>query len=557
MKPKRNIAALLLSLILLFPGCATPPDSPTETPSTESTVPEENSNIHCQYLPKNLDSPGDIPVLKWVCLTSRLFGGGTRTWNETAAQELNQMLADQNMPFRVQFVLLTMDEFLLDSTEWLALPEAQEALKDADLIYSGMGPEEMVNYLMPITEYVTGTAEPTLKNAVPHELYWIKGTVKDQIYGYCTHVYTGISSSGWTVKQDLLTKAGLSAEDFNRDFWEMDEVFAKLYAANGNQPFLDLQVVGQGVAGSQGMFGREVLSAYPGSVNNVFPKYYDGIGACFVIDYSAETPAVLNYLETDMCHKIQEAALRYVKAEYTTEDSSRAQVFYGTVNAHTLQEENNEFARIPRTKNYFSATEPVGFINGVAAVSKHPAEAVALLNLIAENEAFRMQLLYGKEGRDYKIEDGYYTLITQADGSDYSLDFLSPLAYFCGLTCNEEKANMKSPGTENWQLIPQEGKTALQTYQDILDDSVFFYPILFDYTGFEQELEAIQAILRKYFPAFVSEQMVGEQYDQMLQELKDAGSEKLLTELQRQLTQWQTENPVWQSGTDVSAEGAS
>ncbi|WP_289466231.1 hypothetical protein, partial [Klebsiella pneumoniae] len=68
---------------------------------------------------------------------------------------------------------------------------------------------------------------------------------------------------------------------------------------------------------------------------------------------------------------------------------------------------------------------PEGFISGVAAVSQHKAEAVSLLNLIAEDEAFRMQLFYGKEGRDYKIVDGYYEINIHDDGSNYSLDFLS------------------------------------------------------------------------------------------------------------------------------------
>ena len=39
--------------------------------------------------------------------------------------------------------------------------------------------------------------------------------------------------------------------------------------------------------------------------------------------------------------------------------------------------------------------------------------------------------------------------------------------------------------------------------------------------------------------------MTKEKYDEMLQALRDAGSDKILNELQRQLDEWLAENPNW------------
>ena len=122
----------LITLALMLGGCGNVLPQESMPDNTTISVPEITEPdptepapvITCQYLPQKVDNPDNLPVLKWVCLTVRNYGGGMRTWNEAAALELNQMLADKGMPFRVQFALLTMDQWLLDS-DWFSRPEAQ------------------------------------------------------------------------------------------------------------------------------------------------------------------------------------------------------------------------------------------------------------------------------------------------------------------------------------------------------------------------------------------------------------------------------------------------
>ena len=152
------------------------------TPSEWEIELEGKLIVSCQYLPQTVDNPENLPILKWVCLTDGLRGGTNRVWHEAAVHELNQMLAQRDMPFRVQFVMMTMSEWLMDSN-WFSRPEAQAVLKNADLIYGIMSADEAMEYLIPITEYVAGTAEHSLKNAVAHENDWAAAMINGEVYG--------------------------------------------------------------------------------------------------------------------------------------------------------------------------------------------------------------------------------------------------------------------------------------------------------------------------------------------------------------------------------------
>lgn len=541
-QPKKYLSLILAFIILLLAGCKyTDPESTAATSDgTITAIPTQPEPvITCQYLPAEIDDNEDLPVLKWVCLAERQFGGGVRTWNETAVHEVNQMLADRDMPFRIQFVLLTMDQWLIDSG-WFARPEAQKELVDADLIYGQMRAADMRHYLLPITEYTNSSAEISLENAVPHKYNWLIGTVANEVYGIPTalnQAYVG----GWIMNSEFLTKYDLTGDAFLGDFWEMDNLFKEIYKNNNEEPFLFVNR--DTILTSGNSFTGEMDSCLPGALYKIAAQSYKGSGACFAIDYTLDTPIVVNTLQTENARKIQSALARYKEAGYITDDQSLAQLSYGTVFGDCTYTDATENVMIPNTISVFHATASGGPVSGIAANSQYKAEALALLNLIAEDKEFRMQLFYGKEGRDYTVTDGYYEIKRYEDGSSYSLDFLSPLSYFSGLTSNIETANFLSPGTENWYLFTYDDKDLLETYQQILDNSILSYPIIFDYSGFESELKAMEAVYEKYFPDFSN--LTEDQYNKMLQELEIAGSEKVLDALQLQLDQWLSKNPNW------------
>ena len=539
---------LCLALALMLGGCgniaqqqSTPDNTTISVPEiTEPEPTEPDPVITCQYLPQEVDNPENLPVLKWVCLTERPYGGGVRTWNETAAIELNQMLADKNMPFRVQFVLFAMDVWLTDS-DWFSRPETQNALKNADLIYGMMTAEEMQNYLQPITEYVQADAASSLLQAVPHSLNWLSGTVEGEVYGIRT-IPAQSWSNGWVIAPEVFDTYGLSADDFTGNFWEMDKVFQKIYAQNGNKPFL-YNNNGKFLS-TEAFDPKAIVDYFPSTIYDLINNIYFDAGAIFGIDYSGQTPKIVNRLDTETVRNIQNALTRYIEAGYITDQAAKAVVHYGSVaGAHTYTRGQGETV-IPMTTPVFKATKANGYMSGISANTQNRECALTLLKLIVEDNEVAMQLFFGKEGRDYTIENGYYTLQTQEDSTSYSLDFISPLAYFCGMTSDKMTADMRSPGTENWNFAQYNGKTLLRSYQELLDESVLSYPVVFDYSGFEDELKAIETVCLEYFPKFTV--LTETQYNQMLKELEDAGSQKIVEALQKQLDQWLSENPDWQ-----------
>ena len=498
----------LISLALILGGCVNvkPQESAPDNTTifvpeiTEPEPTEPDPVITCQYLPQEVDNPENLPVLKWVCLTERPYGGGVRTWNETAAIELNQMLADKNMPFRVQFVLFAMDVWLTDSN-WFSRPETQNALKNADLIYGMMTAEEMQNYLQPITEYVQADAASSLLQAVPHSLNWLSGTVEGEVYGIRT-IPAQSWANGWVIAPEVFDTYDLSADDFTGNFWEMDKVFQKIYAQNGNKPFL-YNNNGKFLS-TEASDPKAIDDYFPSTIYDLINNIYFDAGAIFGIDYSGQTPKIVNKLDTETVRNIQNALMRYIEAGYITDQAAKAVVHYGSVaGAHTYTRGQGETV-IPVTTPVFKATRANGYMSGISANTQNRECALFLLKLIVEDNEVAVQLFFGKEGRDYTIENGYYTLQTQADGTSYSLDFISPLSYFCGMTSDKMTADMRSPGTENWNFVQYNGKTLLRSYQELLDESVLSYPVVFDYSGFEDELKAIETVCLEYFPEFTA-----------------------------------------------------
>lgn len=553
MKKYILVMLITLGLILLFLGCTS---MPTETsplpsdsqsavipPTSGTTKPEDTESepvVTCQNLPQQVENPENLPVLKWVCLTEFAIGGrGGRVWNEDAAHDLNKMLADRKLPFRVQFVLLTIDD-TYPGPLWFSQPEAQAALQDADLIYARMSAREMTQYLLPLTDYVTGNKEPNLNNAVVHETNWLLGTVDGQIYGISTFPQRP-QSNGWRIDTALLESSGLTPADLSVPFGEADEVLAKLYAANGNKAFLYLP--GSGVS-SQGELTVGIPDSYwPSPLRYMFPSAYSSIGSCFAVDYSAPTPTVINILETDTVCNLLAAIQRYRAAGYVTENSGW--VRYTTVSGDAVYETGGD-TYIPITKAYcpFSSAEYT-FATGICATTKHEQAAAKLLQLVAEDEGFQMMLFHGKEGRDYVIKDGYYEIITRDDGTDYSLSFLSAHSYFSGLTARWETADLRNPGTENWFYVAYEGMTKEETYLAMMDQEPGLeYPVIFDYAGYEDMVDKMVSVFKKYFPVLGmgNDESI---YNSMLEELKELGCDQLLENLQAQLDKWVAEHPDW------------
>ena len=502
---------------------------------TATGVPDTSFEIIKQTLPETVENRENLPVLKWVCL----FYGQERTWNESPVVELNQMLADKGLPFRIQFEILYANVRSTVPQDWFTRPEVIEALEGADLIYAHFSREEMKKWLAPVTDYVTGDADPSLNTALPHALAWVGSIVDGNIYGIPQYTQP-VFGRGWSVGKKLMDACGLSVEDFDRNFWEMDELFAEIYEKNGRQPFLYDSFSSYGSRST----GNGINQVLP--IPQAFRDFlYQDIGSCFSIDLTSGTPTVVNYLDTDACRDICQAIIRYKESGYLTTSMEDVKVRYSTYNT-TEPYAGQNTVEIPLSSSMLN-TFVMGWMSGVSVHSSNKEACINLLNLIVEDEAFRLQLCYGKEGRDYTVTDGLYTLIEQDDGSSYSLDRLSSLSPFFEFTGADSAAQSFSPSTRDNFILTHEGKNRLESYlADMENVKYVCYPITFDYSGLKTELDALSVVMGDYYGMFLGmEHYTEENHQEMLQKMKEAGSDKVIAELQKQLDAWLAENPNW------------
>lgn len=296
----------LLALFLgMFTGCGQENGNnegtfgqPPIWDDSENTTDGTKDAVTVQHLPATVDNPDNLPVLKWVCITDKYYGGENRFWREEAVHELNNMLKEKQLPFRIQFVMLHNSDHTL-YFDWNAEPTVLNALLEADLIYADMTAQQMKQYLSPITEHITSSAEPSLGNSVAHPLNWLQGTVDGEIYGIPTLPFQA-TVAAWLVDPGLLDELDLRADDFRNDYAEMDALFAQIYGTNGQTPFLfgNTGVYFDGskysplesITNFNDFYTGMPDSYMPGIISPYVMNRIHVVGSCFAIDYSSGTP---------------------------------------------------------------------------------------------------------------------------------------------------------------------------------------------------------------------------------------------------------------------------
>ena len=537
-----RIFAFLLAVLLLLAGCSVTPDitttgvpSTSVAPSVPATLPAE---IVIQTLPAEVENPDGLPVLKWVCLVDDIYGGGKRSWNEAAVHELNEMLAQRGASFRLQFVMLTSPDMVY--ADWLLRSEALKEIADADLIYGLMTTNQMRQYLAPITDYIDGTKSTALANLAIHPHSWVNGTTGGEIYGIPTRPVLA-NCGGWKVDPSVLRDYGLTEADFTNAYWEMDEIFSKIYESNGKEPFLYLSNEASLIF-SNSLNGGGVTTYINGNLKDELSLLVDYSGSCIAIDYSSGTPKVANYLELDSVRKLQAAAARHAEAGYTTGSYATALVSYTKCRLDHVYTDADGNLIIPSGELIID-TAAAKHVSGIAATSEHQQEAVELLRLLADDQEFQTQFFYGKESRDYTLTNGSYTLVEQDDKSNYSMDFVSELSYFSGFQ-SIDTPEYDSPSTlSHLYWMSDDGMSALETQQRLIDNSTIWCPIDFDYTGLESEILAVSKVAEIYLPGLA--RMDAATYDEMLKAFENAGINKIIDTLQKQLDEWLEANPDW------------
>lgn len=542
MNIRKTISVCALSVLLgltvacggqRVPEPSSAPKPPVVGGSSSETESEPEPVIIVRQYPQQVENPSNLPVLQWVCVD-----GVTISAKESSMRAVNAALAEKGLPFRLQITSILRENRQFE--DLFGEPETIAELEHADLIY-GCPPDAEIlkKYYLPLTAYVKGEAQPSLQNAVPHAVCWTYTTWDSQIYGIGWKPVYPVAS-GWNVDEKVFTELGCSADDFHHEYWEMDEVFARLFNNNEKKPFLSSSP--DGVMSDNAVRGAkaEITSALAGNLSNRF----QAVGSCFGIDYRVETPVIVNILDTDYFRQSAQALRRYQTAGYCTTGADMLigyNIAFSDIDCSYRDPETlNSFCKIPvgpavTELKAQSANSPVGVMSGVAVQSQHREEALELLSLIASDAEFRNLLAYGVEGEDYTVQDGIRTTIPDANGEVCNLTHLTCLAPFGGVATSDDQF-----------LLPlREGKDRLSSYRETVENSTIAYPLVFDYSAVQTQVRDMSEILKTYYMDFSAKGL--ETYDDTMEKLRKAGCEAVLLELNRQLTAWQAANPDWQA----------
>lgn len=168
----------------------------------------------------------------------------------------------------------------------------------------------------------------------------------------------------------------------------------------------------------------------------------------------------------------------------------------------------------------------------IPSTSAEPAAAMRFLNLMYTDARIVNLFQWGIEGEDYVVVDSKKGIISFPDGeTEDTVTYMNML----GLYGNQKLA---------YTLATDASAEEKQAYSDMAEAVGWEYEgFNFDSSSVNVELSRVQEVLNRYLPALESGSVDLEQaYPEFIQELKNAGIDKIIATQQEQLDAWLSEN---------------
>lgn len=182
-----------------------------------------------------------------------------------------------------------------------------------------------------------------------------------------------------------------------------------------------------------------------------------------------------------------------------------------------------EIVCAPRYENYYSTTSCIGSLQAVSANSKHPAEAVKFLELLNTDPEIKNLITYGIEGTHYKkTSDTSIELLE--DSSKYSTDYYTLGNEFIMYTVDPQARDL-------WDQF--------KAFNDASKPSVLV-GFSFSNENVKTEYASVMNITAQYLPQLFTGTAanVDQTVEEMNKKLYDAGLQKIIDEMQRQVNEW-------------------
>jgi len=161
-------------------------------------------------------------------------------------------------------------------------------------------------------------------------------------------------------------------------------------------------------------------------------------------------------------------------------------------------------------------------MTGISATSKNPEKAMELLALVNTDKKLYNLICYGIEGKHYNLDEN--GRVVYVENSGYA-----------------PKACWKFGNQFNALLIPGQPEDVWEQTMKMNDEAIKS-PLMgftFDTDPVKNEISNVATIIKEYHVIAVGAEDPEKYYDEMIERLKGAGIDKIVTEVKNQYDKWQ------------------
>ena len=410
---------------------------------------------------------------------------------------------------------------------------------DIYLPLDGLGKAVSSNKVISLNDYLDNELKETVDTI--GENYLRPSTYNDNVYGIQT--YRGnVMIYYWICDKELFDATGFSADDI-KNIRDLTPVLAKLKEQNENIVPIAPSL---GANNTPNSFNQLAILSARDDYEDVLIGSLNPLTCIEKDDLT-----IKNIYETDMFKEACELAYEWNQNGYVLPDASVATdapydlikagraasmtigYAYGTESVDEIMDAQcgKDIVAIPLCETLLT---PVTMYWSITQTCSNPEAAVKVLNMMFTNETVLNYIIFGVEGIDYvkgDVVDGIQT-IKYPEGYDMSSVAYTE-AYSCGIVGNQFIMYALEGNTKAEDIAFMKEKTETAKLSPIYG----FDP---DTTNVKTEQSAIGNVVSQYASGLLTGELDPEEYiPKMQEEMKDAGMDNFIAEVQTQLDAWE------------------
>lgn len=523
----KKVFSLILTLTLLFcTGCSPSEPAPVSSetdldPVITSSGEDEEDAATITYYPSQMEGEGT--VLTWALLNYERV-----QLSEDVIIAFNEALEKTGCGYQVQFAVVT------GSNPAVLQAYQKEFAKKADLITCYGVTDDLIEEgaFLPLNDWIDGEGS-FLNDVLVWEKDWLRSSRDGVIYGIPTMTMYA-NAPAWDVNKKVIEDYGISPSDLNKEFWELSDALEIIYQKEGQKTFLAYNPSLLSLSTSE-----EKRVYFPGTLSYL-PYYYELLTSTVGIDWRQKGSPIVSIYESEFMEKTIAAWQEYYQKGYLFDRSRNANkvslinpsISYSTL---SIQLKDTESYILPIGNTYLSSQNIPSSFLAVSSQAPHQDKAFDFIKRVFSDQELYNLLVFGLEGENYTLEDG---TLTQNTEKPYSGEYLLYGHEFSSLGL-----------WENHFLSPaRDGLSVKEAHRQDLEEAIFtpYAGIVWDFSKVENERQATEELLEQYATSFGRSLKQGTALNQLetfQTELKEAGIDTLLAELNRQAQEWKEAHP--------------